>query len=90
MIKIKNVYKEFNKELVLKNISINFEQNKIHGIIGRNGSGKTILLKAICGFVPPSKGEIIVDGKRIGKETDFPVRTGIIIETPGFLPNYSD
>lgn len=86
---VNNVCKSFKENQVLKNVSINFEENKIHGLIGRNGSGKTMLLKCICGFVPITSGEIIVNDKRVGKDTDVPKDVGIIIETPGFLPNYS-
>lgn len=86
---VNNVCKSFRENQILKNVSINFEENKIHGLIGRNGSGKTMLLKCICGFVPITSGEIIVNDKRIGKDTDVPKDVGIIIETPGFLPNYS-
>ena len=57
--------------------------------IGRNGSGKTMLMKCICGFVKPTSGEIQVDGQVIGKDIDFIPNAGIIIETPGFIPNYS-
>lgn len=62
---------------------------KIHGIIGRNGSGKTVLIKTICGFVHPDTGRVLVDGKIIGKDIDFPKNIGAIIEAPGFLPNAS-
>ncbi len=86
---INNVSKSFKENTVLKNVSVTFEKNKIHGLIGRNGSGKTMLLKCICGFVPVTSGEIIVNGKRIGVDTDVPKNVGIIIEAPGFLPNYS-
>lgn len=89
IISINNVCKAFKKNRVLNNVSITFEKNKIHGLVGRNGSGKTMLLKCICGFVPVTSGEIIVNGKSIGKDTDVPDDLGIIIETPGFLPNYS-
>ncbi len=89
IISINNVCKAFQKNYVLNNVSITFEKNKIHGLVGRNGSGKTMLLKCICGFVPVTSGEIIVNGKSIGKDTDVPDDIGIIIETPGFLPNYS-
>ena len=74
---------------ILININVSFERGKIHGLIGRNGSEKTMLMKCICGFVKPTKGTITVDGKRIGKNCDFPENTGIIIETPGFIPYYS-
>ncbi|NLJ15504.1 MAG: ATP-binding cassette domain-containing protein [Clostridiales bacterium] len=80
---------QIKKFTILKNINISFEKGKIHGLIGRNGSGKTMLMKCICGFVKPTEGEIIVDKKLIGKECDFPKSVGIIIETPGFIPYYS-
>jgi len=89
MIQIKNVSLTINKTVILKSVCASFERGKIHGLIGRNGSGKTMLMKCICGFVKPSQGEIFVDGKRIGKDCDFPKNTGIIIETPGFIPYYS-
>lgn len=89
IIVIKNVSLLLGKVYVLKSINVYFEKGKIHGLIGRNGSGKTMLMKCICGFVKPTSGEIIVSGKRIGKDYDFPDNTGIIIETPGFIPYYS-
>jgi ABC-2 type transport system ATP-binding protein len=89
VIVVKNVCKSFKETQVLNNVSITFGKNKIHGLIGRNGSGKTMLLKCICGFVPVTSGEIIVNGKRIGKDIDVPKDVGIIIEAPGFLPNYN-
>ena len=89
MIEINNVSLTLQNNLILDNISIGFERGKIHGLIGRNGSGKTMLMKCICGFVKPTDGKITVDGKRIGKDRDFPDNTGIIIETPGFIPYYS-
>lgn len=89
MIEIKNLVKKFGDITVLDNINIKFEKGKIHGLVGRNGSGKTMLMKCICGFVPYTSGEIHVDGKIIGKEIDIPESCGIIIEIPGFLPEYS-
>ncbi len=89
MIIIKNVSLTLQKNDILKDVSVRFERRKIHGLIGRNGSGKTMLMKCICGFVRPTSGGITVDGKRIGKDCDFPDNTGIIIETPGFIPYYS-
>lgn len=61
----------------------------IVGLVGRNGSGKTMLLKSICGIVPPTSGQILVRGKEIGKDIDVPDNIGVIIETPGFLLNYT-
>lgn len=89
MIEIQNVSLTLQKNEILKNISVHFERGIIHGLIGRNGSGKTMLMKCICGFVKPTDGEVYVDGKRIGKDCDFPKNVGIIIETPGFIPYYS-
>lgn len=87
IIRVQDLYKKFGEEKVLKGVSREFEPGQIHGIIGNNGSGKTVLMKCICGFLKPDAGEVIVDGRRVGRETDFPENMGIIIETPGFLPN---
>lgn len=89
VIQINNVSLKIKKTEILKDINIEFEKGKIHGFIGRNGSGKTMLMKCICGFIKPTDGEIIVNEKRIGKDCDFPDSVGIIIETPGFIPYYS-
>lgn len=86
---IDNVTKRFGNATVLSNVSAVFESGKIHGLIGRNGSGKTMLMKCICGFVPVTTGKITVYEKIIGKDIDIPSNVGIIIETPGFLPNYN-
>ncbi len=77
------------KDTILSDVNIKLEQGKIHGLVGRNGSGKTMLMKCICGFVKPTSGDIYVDEKKIGKDVDFPQNVGIIIETPGFIPYYS-
>ena len=89
IIVVENVSKKFGDNLVLDNVCVNFEKGKIHGIIGRNGSGKTMLMKCICGFVPVTSGTITVAGKKVGKDVDVPHNMGIIIETPGFLNSYS-
>ena len=86
-ISVQNLSKSFGQERVLKNVTRDFEKRKIHGIVGNNGSGKTVLMKCICGFLIPTEGEVIVNGKRVGKDVDFPPGLGLIIETPGFLPN---
>ena len=86
-IRVEGVYKRFGTDTVLKDISRSFERGRIHGIVGNNGSGKTVLMKCICGFLIPTEGEVIVNGKRVGKDVDFPPDLGLIIETPGFLPN---
>lgn len=88
-ISVKNLTKKFKEAVVLNDVSVDFETGKVHGLIGRNGSGKTMLMKCICGIVPPTSGEIYVNEQRIGKDTDIPKNVGVIIETPGFIPNYS-
>lgn len=88
-IKLKNVSKKFKEIEVLKDISVEFEKGKIHGIIGRNGSGKTIMFKAICGFIPIDTGEIWIRDKKLWKDMDMPSNVGIIIDSSGFLPYYS-
>lgn len=85
-ISVSHVYKSFGTETVLKDISLTVSRGEIAGLVGNNGSGKTVLMKCVCGFLRPERGEIMVCGKRIGKDCDFPERLGLIIETPGFLP----
>ena len=89
IINVNDVCLTLGKTEILKHINVSFEEGKIHGLIGRNGSGKTMLMKCICGFIKPTSGEITVDGKQVGKDVDFPKDMGIIIETPGFIPYYS-
>ncbi len=89
MITVNNVSLKIKKDVILQNINAEFEDGKIHGIIGRNGSGKTMLMKCICGFIKPTEGEITVAGKRIGIDCDFPESVGVIIETPEFIPYYT-
>lgn len=86
---IKNVSKKFGDETVVREVSMFLEPGKIYGIAGRNGSGKTVLLKMIIGFLRPTAGKIFVGGKEIGKDADFAEDIGIIIETPGFLGSFS-
>ncbi|MBD5093336.1 MAG: ATP-binding cassette domain-containing protein [Subdoligranulum sp.] len=74
---------------ILRDISVQFEAGHIHGIVGRNGSGKTMLMKCICGFIRPTAGRIVVDGNQVGRDADFPPDLGLLIETPGFIPYYS-
>ncbi|MEN6563562.1 MAG: ATP-binding cassette domain-containing protein [Christensenella sp.] len=88
-IRVQNVSKDFGQERVLASVTRDFESGKIHGIIGNNGSGKTVLMKCICGFLLPTEGKVIVNGKRVGRDVDFPPDLGLIIETPGFLPQMS-
>ena len=87
IISVKNLSKDFGQERVLHSVTRDFEKGKIHGIVGNNGSGKTVLMKCICGFLIPDGGSITVNGERVGVDVDFPRDMGLIIETPGFLPN---
>lgn len=89
MIVLNHVSLQIKETQILKDIHAEFEAGKIHGIIGRNGSGKTMLMKCICGFVRPTGGEVRVNGKVVGKDMDFPADMGLMIETPGFIPYYS-
>ena len=85
VIEIKHVTKRYEKNEVLKDVSLTCEAGKIYGLIGRNGSGKTVLLKCVCGLVIPTSGEVSVWGQSVGKDVDFPENIGFIIESPGFL-----
>ncbi|MCI5995575.1 MAG: ATP-binding cassette domain-containing protein [Blautia sp.] len=89
MIKVENISKSFGKEKVLDDVSLGVKKGTICGIIGRNGSGKTVLFKCICGFMHTDSGQILVREKKIGKEIETPERTGVLIEHPGFLKGYS-
>lgn len=89
MIEIKDLTKSFDGVEVLSHISMTLESGKIYGLVGRNGSGKTMLMKHILGFVSPTSGTITIDGKVLGKDIDAPDNIGAIIENPGFLPGYS-
>ena len=89
MIEIKDLTKSFDGVEVLSHISMTLEKGKIYGLVGRNGSGKTMLMKHILGFVSPTSGSITIDGKVLGKDIDAPDNIGAIIENPGFLPGYS-
>lgn len=89
MIKLTNVTKSYGREKVLDNVCAFFRPGEIHGVIGRNGSGKTVLLKCIAGRTTPERGTIRVGRRILGQDIETPPRLGAIIEVPGFLPNYS-
>ncbi|MCI8785848.1 MAG: ATP-binding cassette domain-containing protein [Eubacterium sp.] len=84
---IRRLVKKFGEDTVLSDINMTMEEGMVYGISGNNGSGKTVLMKCICGFVPVTEGSITVGGKTIGTQIDFPESIGVIIETPGFLTN---
>lgn len=89
IVSFENVYKNFNNEQILRNVSCTFEAGKIHGFVGKNGSGKTVLMKMICGLVLPSSGTVHVRGQQIGKDIDVPPNIGALIDSPGFLSYHS-
>lgn len=86
---VEHVFKSFGKETVLTDVSLSVSPGEIVGVVGSNGSGKTVLMKCICGFLRPDQGSVTVNGSRVGRDRDFPDSLGIIIETPGFIPNRS-
>ena len=88
-IKVDNAVKKFDKYIVLDHVNITCNKGEICGIVGRNGSGKTVLFKSICGFVKLNEGTITVNGKVMGKDMKVLKKAGIIIEEPGFLRNKS-
>lgn len=88
-IDVTNLSKIIRGSVILDNISIHFESGHIYGIIGKNGSGKTMLLRAISGLIVPSSGVVYVDGKALGTEISFPPEIGILIEKPEFLGHLS-
>ena len=83
------VCKQFKDNLALDNVDLKVESGSICGLVGRNGSGKTVLMKCICGLMPLTSGKIIVNGKTIGMDAEIPESVGVIIETPGFLTSFS-
>lgn len=89
IIEIENLTKKFGDVTALENVNLSIGRGKIYGIVGRNGSGKTVLFKLITGYLKPTAGRVIVSGKEIGKDTDFAENIGIIIENPGFLKGYT-
>jgi len=89
MIYVNNLTLKINKDIILKDVTLHIKKGKITGLVGRNGCGKTMLMKCITGFVKPTEGEVIFNEKKIGEDVDFPDNTGIIIETPSFIPYYS-
>lgn len=89
MIKISNLSKKYGDHIVLHQINAYFSDGKIYGLVGKNGSGKTTLIECICGFCYPSTGSIEVDGNIIGVDCDFPQETGLLLDTPSFIPYYT-
>lgn len=90
VLEIKNVSKVFHNVKAVNEVTMHCESGRIYGIVGHNGSGKTVLLKCICGFLRYESGEILVNGKKIGKDVSMIQNAGIIIEEPAFCGNGAD
>ena len=89
-IEIKNVSKRFGQKTILQNVSLPVEQGQTIGLVGANGSGKSVLFKVLCGFEKPDSGSVFIRGKQLGKSgRDFPENMGVFINSPGFIGMYS-
>ena len=88
-IKIENLSKTIKKTTVLSNINVSFESGKIYGLAGKNGSGKTMLMRTICGLIMPSEGNIYFDDKEMHRDFSFPPSLGTLIEYPSFIDSYT-
>ena len=88
-IEIKHVTKVIKKTKVIDNVNFTFEGGKIYGLSGKNGCGKTMLMRLISGLIYPTDGEIVIDGKILGKDCSFPESIGLLIENPAFLEEYT-
>ena len=86
---LRNYTKIIKRIKILDDINLSFEDGKIYGINGENGSGKTMLMRAIAGLIRPNSGTVEIDGKILFKDISFPESLGILIETPGFISKYS-
>ena len=88
-IQIVNYTKEIKGRIVLDNVTLSFHPGKIYGLKGVNGSGKTMLLRAVCGLIYPTHGYVEIDGERLGKDISFPRSISALIESPAFLDNFT-
>lgn len=89
VIEVEHLYKIFKNITVLEDINFCCERGKTYGLIGRNGSGKSVLMKCLCGLLQPTKGDIYISGKKLGTELEIPENMGILIEEPGYLSGYN-
>ena len=88
-IELKHVSKTIRRQPVAQDICAELESGRIYGFQGINGSGKTMLMRLICGLIRPTEGEILIDGKRLGRDLTFPDSVGLFLENPAFLDRYS-
>lgn len=86
---IQNLSKTIKSNAVIQDISMNLKSGVIYGFKGINGSGKTMLMRLICGLIRPTEGEILINGKTLGKDLSFPESVGVFLENPAFLDSYS-
>ena len=86
---IQNLSKTIKSNAVIQDISMNLKSGVIYGFKGINGSGKTMLMRLICGLIRPTEGEIRINGKTLGKDLSFPESIGVFLENPAFLDSYS-
>lgn len=89
MIELKHVTKILKKNTVLDDVSFSFENGRVYGLYGENGSGKTMLLRALGGLIVPTEGEVVSNGKILHRDISFPENTGIVIEHMELLPKFS-
>lgn len=88
-IKITHFSKKIKKAVILDDVNMELESGRIYGLKGKNGSGKTMLMRAICGLITPNSGTVEIDGKILGKDISFPESIGVLIENPSFISNYT-
>lgn len=88
-LEIENVSKRIGEDDVLSEIYLSMKKNRIYGLQGKNGCGKSMLMRVISGLVLPTSGRVIIDGKILGQDISFPESMGVFIEKPGFLDAYS-
>lgn len=86
---LRNISKQFSGQTVLDGISLTIEKGTTIGLVGENGSGKSVLFKILCGFVKPDQGQVFNQGKQLGQNQDFPENMGVFINSPGFIGIYS-
>ncbi|MGE8057067.1 ATP-binding cassette domain-containing protein [Bacillus mycoides] len=88
-LKVNGISKKIKGQMILNDINLELSKGKIYGFKGKNGSGKTMLFRALCGLIRTTEGKVEIDGKKLGGEISFPESVGVIIEYPGFLPNFT-
>lgn len=88
-IEITDLVKDIKGKRIIDHVNLHLESGKITGLKGVNGSGKTMLMRLVCGLITPTSGSIVINGKRLGKDITFPESVGILIENPAFLDAYS-